>query len=174
MRRSCRMELSGKKRKNASPTSNGDPTGAVKRRENGSVQRRRKNPSSEQINNDGGGDTRTTSIPVFTDAFLDLFREQKSEIRSLKFNLNELTDRFKLKDAEQEQIRLNNQKMRLDIEEIAEKNSRLRNLLMRIDNELEETFARPANEDLIQYLHEHCHDQPVRNQVEKLVHSLQL
>ena len=172
------MEISGKKRKKASPppSSNGDPTRPVKRRGNGNVKRRRSNSKSEHIkNNDDDDDGRKTmSIPVFTDAFLDLFREQKSEIRSLKFKFNELTERFKLKDAEQEQIRLNNQKMRVDIDEIAEKNSLLRNLLMRIDNELEETFARPANNDLIEYLHEHCHDQSVRNQMEKLVHSLQL
>ena len=170
------MEISGKKRKKASPPlSNGDPTRPVKRRGNGNVKRRRTNSKSEQIkNNDDDDGRKTMSIPVFTDAFLDLFREQKSEIRSLKFKFNELTERFKLKDAEQEQIRLNNQKMRVDIDEIAEKNSLLRNLLMRIDNELEETFARPANNDLIEYLHEHCHDQSVRNQMEKLVHSLQL
>src|SRR5690349_23401337 len=40
---------------------------------------------------------------------------------------SQLSERFKLKDAQQEQIRLDNQKMRLDIEEISQKNYFLKN-----------------------------------------------
>ncbi|CAF2724241.1 unnamed protein product [Rotaria sp. Silwood2] len=112
----------------------------------------RKRSSNEKINE-------KNQIPIFTDAFLDLFRKQKSEIRSLKLTYNQLSERFKLKDAQQEQIRLDNQKMRLDIEEISQKNYFLKNQIDQIQQQFKETFHQDINKDFFLYLRQHQNDQ---------------
>jgi hypothetical protein len=109
------------------------------------------------------------SIPIFTDEFLDLFRKQKSEIRSLKLNYSQLSERFKLKDAQQEQIRLDNQKMRLDIEEISQKNYFLNNLIDQIQKQFQEHFQ----ED-IHSIKQHINDQDYQNKINKIIKNLQL
>jgi len=113
------------------------------------------------------------SIPIFTDEFLDLFRKQKSEIRSHKLIYSQLSERFKLKDAQQEQIRLDNQKMRLDIEEISQKNYFLKNQLDQIHQQFKETFHQDINKQFLLLLHQHQHDQDYKNKIQKIVKSLQ-
>lgn len=132
------------------------------------VQRPRKRSSNEDGNEKKG-------IPIFTDQFLHLFRQQKSELRLLKLNSSQIIERLKLKDAEQEQIRLDNQKMRLDIEEISKKNSLLNNQIQRIEKQFEETFPEESiNRNFLLSLAEHQNDQPYRNQIQEIVHHLQL
>ena len=94
------------------------------------------------------------SIPIFTDAFIHLYRQQKSEIRSLKLSLNELSEKVKLRDAQQEQIRLNNHKMRRDIEEISSKNLFFEKQIEIIEKEFVKTFEIDEKHLLIKYLHE--------------------
>jgi len=113
------------------------------------------------------------AIPIFTDAFLDLFRKQKSEIRSHKLIYSQLSERFKLKDAQQEQIRLDNQKMRLDIEEISQKNYFLKNQLDQIHQQFKETFHQDINKEFLLLLHQHQNDQDYKNKIQKIVKSLQ-
>ncbi|CAF1071895.1 unnamed protein product [Rotaria sordida] len=132
-----------------------------------SVKRSRKRSSNEKINE-------KNQIPIFTDAFLDLFRKQKSEIRSLKLTYNQLSERFKLKDAQQEQIRLDNQKMRLDIEEISQKNYFLKNQIDQIQQQFKETFNQDINKEFFLYLRQHQYDQDIQNKIEKIVKYLQL
>lgn len=113
-------------------------------------------------------------IPIFTDAFLDLFRKQKSEIRSLKLTYNQLSERFKLKDAQQEQIRLDNQKMRLDIEEISQKNYFLKNQIDQIQQQFKETFHQEINKEFILFLRQSQNDENIQNKIQKIVKILQL
>ncbi|CAF1128165.1 unnamed protein product [Adineta steineri] len=113
-------------------------------------------------------------IPIFTDAFLDLFRKQKSEIRSLKLNYSQLSERFKLKDAQQEQIRLDNQKMRLDIEEISQKNYFLKNQINQIQQQFKDVFHQDINKDFLILLRQHQHQQDYQNKILNIVKSLQL
>jgi hypothetical protein len=132
-----------------------------------SVKRCRK-PSSNEKTND------KNAIPIFTDAFLDLFRKQKSEIRSLKLNYSQLSERFKLKDAQQEQVRLDNQKMRLDIEEISQKNYFLKNQIDQIQQQFKDTFHQDINKQFVLFLNQHQHDQDIQNKIQKIVKLLQL
>jgi len=118
--------------------------------------------------------TEKNAIPIFTDEFLDLFRKQKSEIRSLKLNYSQLSERFKLKDAQQEQIRLDNQKMRLDIEEISQKNYFLKNQIDQIQKQFKETFQQDINKQFILSLHQHQNNQDYQNKILKIVKYLQL
>jgi ATP-dependent Lon protease len=111
------------------------------------------------------------SIPIFTDEFLDLFRKQKSEIRSLKLNYSQLSERFKFKDAQQEQIRLDNQKMRLDIEEISQKNYFLKNQIEQIQKQFKEHFQQDFH---FNFFKQHINDQDYQNKINKIVKNLQL
>ncbi|CAF1173430.1 unnamed protein product [Rotaria socialis] len=113
-------------------------------------------------------------VPIFTDAFLDLFRKQKSEIRSLKLTYNQLSESFKLKDAQQEQIRLDNQKMRLDIEEISQKNYFLKNQIDQIQQQFKELFHQEINKDFFLFLRQNPNDQDIQNKIQQIVKSLQL
>ena len=131
------------------------------------IKRSRKRSSNEKKNG-------KTPIPIFTDAFLDLFREQKSEIRTLKLTYSQLSERCKLKDAQQEQIRLDNQKMRLDIEEISQKNHALTNQIDQIQQQFKEKFHQEINKDFLVYLREHQNDQDIQNKMRKIVKTLQL
>lgn len=131
------------------------------------VKRIRKQSSNEKKSD-------KNAIPIFTDAFLDLFRKQKSEIRSHKLTYSQLSERFKLKDAQQEQVRLDNQKMRLDIEEISQKNYFLKNQIDQIQQQFKETFNQDINKDFFTFLNQHQNDQDVKNKIHKIVKSLQL
>jgi hypothetical protein len=131
------------------------------------VKRCRKRSSNENK-------TEKVGIPIFTDEFLDLFRKQKSEIRSLKLNYSQLSERFKLKDAQQEQIRLDNQKMRLDIEEISQKNYFLKNQIDLIQKQFKENFQQDINQQFLLSLHLHQYDQDYQNKIIKIVKYLQL
>jgi hypothetical protein len=131
------------------------------------VKRCRKRSSNENK-------TEKNAIPIFTDEFLDLFRKQKSEIRSLKLNYSQLSERFKLKDAQQEQIRLDNQKMRLDIEEISQKNYFLKNQIDQIQKQFKETFQQDINKHFFLSLRSNHNDQDYQNKIQKIVKYLQL
>jgi len=131
------------------------------------VKRVRKKSSNENQND-------KNAIPIFTDEFLDLFRKQKSEIRSLKLNYSQLSERFKLKDAQQEQIRLDNQKMRLDIEEISQKNYFLKNQIDQIQKQFKETFQQDINKHFFSSLRSNHNDQDYQNKIQKIVKYLQL
>ena len=135
---------------------------------------KKKKKSVKGIRKQCSNEKKKNTIPIFTDAFLDLFRKQKSEIRSLKLSYSQLSERFKLKDAQQEQVRLDNQKMRLDIEEISQKNYFLKNQIDQIQQQFKETFHQDINQDFVASLHEHQDDQQFQNKIQKIVKTLQL
>ncbi|CAF1557703.1 unnamed protein product, partial [Adineta ricciae] len=130
------------------------------------VKRCQKRNSNEILNKN--------AIPIFTDAFLDLFRKQKSEIRSLKFNYSELTEKFKLKDAQQEQIRLDNQKMRLDIEEISQKNYFIKNQIEKFEKEFQNVFHQTINQDFLKILKDNQHEHDYQVNIQNIFKTLQL
>ena len=130
---------------------------------------KRSRQSSSNVNENAG-----KSIPIFTDEFLHLFRKQKSEIRSLKLNYSQLSERLKLKDAEQEQIRLDNQKMRLDIEEISQRNSLLNNQIEQFEKEFHNVFQEEINSKLLSSLQHHSNDQHYQDQIKQIHKNLQL
>lgn len=139
-----------------------------KTRKKGS-ERPRKRPSNEKKK------SLENTIPIFTEEFLNLFRQQKSEIRSLKLNNSQLTEKVKLKDAQQEQIRLDNQKMRADIEEISQKNSLLQNQLDLIEKEFHKHFPDEIlNSQFLQSLQQHSNEQIYQNKIEKIHQILHL
>ena len=132
------------------------------------IERSRKRSSNEKKNVDN-------AIPIFTDEFLNLFRQQKSEIRSLKLNCSQLSEKVKLKDAQQEQIRLDNQKMRADIEEISQKNSFLHKQLDLFEKEFEKHFPNQLiNSQFLHSLQQHSNEQFYQNQIDKIHQTLQL
>jgi hypothetical protein len=131
------------------------------------VVKRRRTGSSKERNLPNG-------IPIFTDAFLDLYRKQKSEIRSLKLIYSQLSERFKLKDAQEEQIRLDNQKMCADIEEISQKNSSILNQLDKIESEFNKVFHQELNEQFFQSLHENVHQTDYQSNLQQICQTLQL
>lgn len=114
-------------------------------------------------------------IPIFTDAFLDLYRKQKSDIRLLKLNYSQFSERFKLKDAQQEQLRLDNQKMRVDIEEISQRNASISTQLDRLEGEFRQVFnVESVNDDLFKSLRENLHRTDYQSDLRRICQTLQL
>ena len=128
--------------------------------------RRRKSSSIDRLT--------SNSIPIFTDEFLHLFGKQKCEIRSLKMRLNQLNDELKFKDAEQEQIRLNNKKMRRDFEEISLENSFLRNRIEQIENEFLNEFHLKTKENLFQLINDRHDEEDFSSKLSQIVLRLNL
>ena len=115
------------------------------------------------------------AVAIFTDEFLDLFRQQKSEIRSLKLNNSQLNEKVKLKDAEQEQIRLDNQKMRADFEEISQENSFFKNQINLFEKEFEKHFPNQSiNSHFLLSLKQHSNEQDYQHKIQQIHQNLQL
>jgi len=111
---------------------------------------------------------------IFTDEFLNLYRKQKNDLRSLKLTNCQLIDRLKLKDAQLEQIRLDNQKMSFDIEEISQRNCQLTKQIQSMETQFEDIFKEKFNQDFVHYLKEHSTDEDLKIKLKKIVDQLDL
>lgn len=130
------------------------------------IPRKRNSPEKKKVEN---------AVAIFTDEFLDLFRQQKNEIRSLKLNSSQLNEKVKLKDAEQEQIRLDNQKMRADFEEISQKNSFLKSQIDLLEKEFTKHFPNQLiNSQFLLSLKEHSNEEDYQNKIGQIHQTVQL
>ena len=112
------------------------------------------------------------SIPIFTDGFLHLCREQKSSLRILKKELNELNERKKFQEIQREQIRLTNEKIRRDLDEINTKTRLAKERIERLEQSFE--HLHPEQEDLIGYLEKNLSNPSLNKIIEEIVRSIEL
>ena len=116
---------------------------------------------------------RGESIPIFTDAFLHFCREQRTSLRTLKVELNEVNERKKLKEIQREQTRLTNEKIQRDEKEIEENNQRWRERIQRIEQTFDElTEKETNNKDLLAFLEANVLHPTLRKNIEEIVQKM--